>query len=59
MEWLLSELTGKRPLLPPDLPMTAEASRGGQLSEGCWQPRLALCSLRNEEGEAVPIPAQR
>jgi hypothetical protein len=24
MEWLLSELTGKRPLLPPDLPMTPE-----------------------------------
>jgi hypothetical protein len=28
MEWLLSELTGKRPLLPPDLPMTPEVSPG-------------------------------
>jgi phosphoenolpyruvate carboxylase len=26
MEFLLNELTGKRPLLPPNLPMTPEVS---------------------------------
>ena len=38
MEFLLSELTGKRPLLPPNLPMNAEVA--GELP-----PRPPACLL--------------
>lgn len=61
MEFLLRELNGKRPLLPPDLPMTPEVGGwvggcvgwaggwvGGQLFT-CWV-------LDASEGATRPVP---
>ena len=44
MEFLVNELTGKRPLLPPDLPMTAEVRVG--YANHAAQPRARMPSLQ-------------